>query len=360
MSETMHRRFNRLLVMSSLLLITLTCSHVSQAQAQEPITTREMSLSSKKPGVRMTKSLSGTAARLRPHKIVVTDGDTIRGLLESSGIHYDGGSLSMVYDLNPALEDAGEIKKGEEIALPFAVGGNALQRDRANGYLVAIALDKSLKKALLKNCVRLKELGSGFERTGSSDNLAIKPAVKEVLESLEIIKKTVQENVQPLSHDTLSQLTDETDLMIGILGELVSSGKPASDAERAAIDRIKGDLTVKVASFVSSKGPNQVPERERDVRVVVSTLRNDGRQVSSVRIFYMGEALFGNAKYSPKSFSTLDNPSEKKMGEGDYMVWAANAADSSRVSEPVLVNVRKSQIVNGKLGPAFYLDIAVK
>lgn len=359
----MYKRLRGVLGVSCLIFVILA-GDVSRGQTQQAITTREISLSLKRQESNRRKSVTTRTVQLGTHKTATTEGDTIRSLLERGGVSYDGSSLSLVYDLNPTLENAGTIKKGSEIVLPMAVGGTGFQKSRAHGYLLTIDLDRRLKKALLDNHTRLDALSRelskpNFNRNDESGNVAIRAAVKETLESLQVIKKAIQENVQPFSHDSLSQLTDETDLMIEILVGIVSNGKPITASDRAAIVKIKDDVSVKVESLSDSKGPGQTPDRQKDVRVIVKTLRN-GQTVSSVRIYYIGEALFGNTKYQAKSFTTIDNPSEKNINEGDYMVWAGNAVDSSKLSQPVLVNVRKSQVTNGSFGLALYLDLAVR
>jgi hypothetical protein len=358
-----HKRFPQFFVMSSFLVVTLISGHVNRAVAQTTPTRRQMSFALATSDGKVVKLLPRKSVRVVPRKVVVQAGETIQSLLARNSIHYDGSSLSIVYDLNPTLEDAASIKEGGTIVLPFLVGGTDVRRNRRHGYFVAITVDRDLKHALLRNCDRMKTLGQHLsEQTGDSGNAAIWPAVKEMLDSLEIIKKAVRENIQPLTHDSLSQLRDETDLMIGILKKVVA-GEDAAVVYRVykpAIDNVKKDLSVKVESFTDIKGPNQPPERQRDVRVVVNTVGSDGRPVGTVRIYYIGEALFGSSKYPPKTFTTITNPTEKNINEGDYMIWAGDPANATKLSEPVMINIRKNQVANGRSGTALYVDIAIR
>ncbi len=357
----MHKGLKASLSIGTLILVIFAAG-ISRVEAQQRVTTRELFLSLKHKESGLTKAVSMRGVRLRTQKTLIKEGDTIRSLLELGGIKYDGSSLSLVYDLNPALESAGTIEKGSEIVLPVA-GGGAFEKNRTKGFLVAVVVDKSLKKTLVANYVRLEALHRELSKAEPSRNEnsgqpAIESAIKEALASLQVIKTVIVENNQPFSHDSLSQLVDETDLMIGILVRMVGSGKPVDAGDRATIIKVYDDLTVKVESFSDSKG-TQAPDRQKDVRVIVKTLRN-GQPASSVRVYYIGEALFGNAKYQPKTFTTIDNPSEKNINEGDYMVWAGKAEDSTRLSQPVLVNIRKNQLVNGARGLGLYIDIAIK
>jgi len=349
--------------MSSFLVVTLISGHLSIAAAQTTPTRRQISFALAKPDGKVVKLLPRKSVRVVPRKVVVEAGDTIQSLLARNGIHFDGSSLSIVYDLNSTLEDAASIKEGSKIVLPFLVGGSDLRKNRRQGYVVVMTVDQDLKQALLRNGDQMKTLGQHLSgEAGNPRKAALVIAVKEMLDSMEIIKKAVQENIQPLTHDSLSQLTDETDLMIEFLKKVAAGADPATlySAYQSTIDNVNKDLSVKIESFSEIKGPNQPPERQRDVRVVVNTTGSDGRPVGAVRIYYIGEALFGSSKYPPKTFTTIANPSEKNINEGDYMIWAGNPTNATKLSEPLMINVRKNQVTNGRSGTALYVDIAIR
>jgi hypothetical protein len=345
---------------TSVLVLLIFSLVPGQAQTRQHLKTLDISLFLKEPKSKTATAVSMRAVGFGTRKTAVKDGDTIQSLLESGGIQFDGSSLSLVYDLNPQLESARTLEIGSEIELPH-VSPATLKRNRAAGHVVAIGLDRRLKRQLLMDHARLKQLVKGLfgATSGQSPNDEITATLRETLEALGLIAKTIREDIQPFSRDSLSQLADETSLLMAILEKVASQRGKFTDEDRRTIARIQADLNVKIESFSDSKGPNDPPDRHKAVRVIVKTVRN-GQPVSSIRIFYIGEALFNNSRYQPKSFASIDNPGEKNINQGDYMIWAAKAEDGSRISQPVLVNVRQNQVVNGFRGLGLYVDIAIK
>ena len=329
------------------------------ALAQESqLAGREVTLTLLKQRAPSTTRLPEGEVKLITQKVTVRRTENIRRLLKANGIHLDANSLSLVYDLNPALDDAAAIKPGTILTLPRVTGGRALQKALSQGDLVIFTVDQKMKNELRGNIERLKELAprvSDLDSTrfgnpeGKETTLR---SIEGILGSLDVVRKGLILSHQFLvSKELLGQLAADAELLRTLLEGAVSAGNQLGAAQQEQIQILEQDLQVKMAAFNEARGDELLSRQ--DVRVVVKTIKpEDGSQVPNLRIYYAREAFYKRGE--EKAFGKLSSPAEEVLPMGNYRMWARRDGNPSPVSEAIPVAVRKKAD-----GNFYYVDLTI-
>lgn len=283
-------------------------------------------------------------------KATLGNGESVEGLLTSNGILPDGESLGLVYILNPKL-DAKTVRSATELLLPKVKGGQELSTALGEGYLVALTLDKELKRQLL---IKVKDLRSLIQRmlklefnrfeTAESRDSVIE-CMHYVEESLGIMRIVIRERSRPLSSEMLRQVVCEIDVLALILNNLTKGQHKLSRTDAETIKQIAEDFKIRMKSFSEERGPGDLPSKWPEGLVSVRVRRSGNREeVHGLRIYYVPEALWNIRHKIESSFRKLSSPTEQSLPVATYFFWAGKPGDSTPLSDRKKESVRKSEM----------------
>ena len=340
-----------------LVLVGLTLTPPAHAQVREnQIAGRDVSMSLLKRGVTPINLPPGSG--LVTEKVRLTRIQSIPSLLRARSIVSDAESLSLVYELNPSLEQSVSIKAGSMLILPKLTGGITLQKALRSGDLVALTVDRNLKNQLRSSIDRIKELAprvstleaARFQNPAARDETI--RSIESIADSLDTIRRSVILTSQiPLSKGMLDQLVADTERMKSLLEGTLVSGHQLTSAEQREIILIQQDLRLKLEVFNESRGDSLA---NQDVRVIVKTIKADNSSpVPNLRIYFIREAWYQTAREATP-FAKVTPAAEQMIQAGQYRLWALRDGDPSPVSEVLKVIVRK-----GADGGPYLVDLLI-
>jgi hypothetical protein len=274
---------------------------------------------------------------------VSVGGKTIHELLRDNHISPDVEAFSIIYVLNPQLQELRELSV-PRLRIPKIEGGRRLNAIFAQGFVVFLTLDKEKKDQFNENTKKLTELIqtiSEFEAEKFQD-----PSTREpILNSLtyiasaldEINERLIHRYGRPMPTEVLGQLNAETELLRRLLDTKVLLGAKIGKQELDKIISVEKDIRVKSAAYVEVAS-GDAPSRWPEVTVTVETLRG-GRKVRGLRIYYVPLALKGDDSET-KSFGILSTPSNQSLPEADYCFWAARDPNKVPVTNEQCKEIR--------------------
>lgn len=266
---------------------------------------------------------------------------TIHELLKAAHIFPDVEAFTMVYVLNPEIEELREIKV-PRIRIPKVTGGPQLAAAFTDGFVVLLTVDKEKKERFNTNVKRLAELVE-ISKT-KPETFPVVPTPDSVINSLSatsailvgINQRLTQRFGRPISTEGLGQLNAQVEL----LNEILTKSKIGScDAEK--ILAIEKDVKLKGRAF-SEVAAGDAPDAPPDVLVTVKTLRA-GNPVPNLRIYYVAEALKDNES-EVHPFGVLSSPANKKLPEADYCFWASVDPQRSPVTNVLCLEIRRTAL----------------
>lgn len=350
-----HRMNPQLLIAlwSSVLQIAILVSQASAgitSASKDRLANLNISMILVRQSDRSSKLIKRDAIELIAHRASLRDNESVEVLLTSNGILPDGESLGLVYILNPKL-DAKTVRSATELLLPKVKGGQELSTALEEGYLVALTLDRELKRQLLTKVKVLRSLVqrmvklefNHFETAESRDTVI--ECVRYVEESLGIMRIIIKERSRPLSSEMLRQTVCEIDVLALILNDLIKGQHKLSRTDAETIKLIAEDFRIRMKSFVEERGPGDLPSKWSEGLVSVRVRRSGNRgEVHGLRIYYVPEALWNYRHKIESSFRKLSSPTEQSLPVATYFFWAGKPGDSTPLSDRKKESVREQEM----------------
>jgi hypothetical protein len=274
---------------------------------------------------------------------VAVNGKLIHQLLMDNHIFPDVEAFSIVYALNPQIQQLSNLTVSQ-LRVPVVQGGAGLKADFGSGFMVFLTVDKELKDRFVANVKELtiatQSVSSfGPERFQSpADKESIVTSLKSISDTLNRIDdRIIQRFGRPIPTEALSQLNADVELLNRMLISKVSSEAKINKKEQDQIAAVERDISVKRRAF-TEVAAGGAPERWPEVKVIVKTLKGSS-EVPSLRIYYVPEALKEQSS-EVHSFGVLSSPSTQSIPEADYCFWAAKDPDKSAVTNEQCVEIR--------------------
>jgi hypothetical protein len=277
---------------------------------------------------------------------IAVNGKLINQLLMDNYISPDMEAFSVVYALNPQIQKLSNLNV-LQIRIPVVKGGRNLTAIFRRGFRVFLTVDKELKDRFIANVRGLSRLNQTVSTFGDEkfQNLEVKQSVIISLQNISdvlshINDRLIQRFGRPIPTEALNQLNAEVELLNKSLSGKGLPGARISKEEQNQIATIEKDIAIKKRAYIetASFGP---PDRWPEVTVIVKTIRG-GREVPSLRIYYVPEALKGQDS-EIRSFGILSSPSNQSLPEADYCFWAAKDPDKTAVTIEQCIEVRTNR-----------------
>ena len=289
--------------------------------------------------------------QLSSRKVAVRQGETIEQLLESNGIYADGESLAVLYTLNPGREFA-SIEAGAEVIIPIVQGGRELSVALEKGYLVALILDKELKKKILKQIKELTDLSASVSDFGPQRfenpkrQNQILDSLQHIVYSLEVFRTVIRQRNRPINAEVLRQLKGETEVLNSLLHGIIETKRQITNSDEETLILVAENMDVRMGVLDEQKGtPGDLPSRWPQVRVVVNALSTKfGHEAHNFRVYYVPQALASFGMGYVESFDKLTSPSsEGNLPPANYLIWAGIPGDPEPVSDVKKLRARGNE-----------------
>ena len=258
--------------------------------------------------------------------------DTIDGLLRDYGLFPDAEAYGAVYRLNPGLTSlsaAGE----EDLLLPRVVGDDDVLGSLAEGSLIAVTLDVTMKLQLREQAATLRTMFADLTMDSEAAG-----AVRASVDAIVAFDAVIRERSLPLNADILSQVTTGAE----VLESLLSSSQVGTEldaADRATLLELAEDLPLLADNLAAARVPGEPPRPYPEVEVVVKVVGVDGTEVSNLRVYHVWRAYYGKEAYY-KTFADLTSPSAGRLLVANYRIWAAAPGNLAPVTEVLRLDVR--------------------
>jgi hypothetical protein len=284
------------------------------------------------------------ACRVTFEKHSIDPGQSMAGLLHAQGIIPDSEAMTLLYELNPNLEEADPGGK-RTIIIPQLLTEPLAQKALKAGYHASLVTDADLKQRLsarLENILGLQAKGAKSRLSLPEDpvgGILYWQAVASIAEALEKIVARVQNRTVPV--EVLLQITAIAELIEESMERLALPGSVLDEEDLRVATAVDEDLQVRLDSLTPVRGSSQrIPKV--NVRVRVRSIGNKS-PLSHMEIHYTPVALLNKRHWT-------FNPSNDESGavatqamlEADYFLWAANALSGERQSDLKRVNVRRA------------------
>jgi hypothetical protein len=282
--------------------------------------------------------------------IIYEENNTIDNILISNGIIPDGESLGILYLINPGI-DEDSIKTNTTLQVPIIKKKEDTTTIYNEAYLVALTLDKEIKKDLIKEFSNLRNFMEQIatiqaDQFGSStDKEKFIQNVSFVAEKIEAFKVALMERTRPFSSEMIKQIYNEVKQINIIFNKLINDKKKLTNTEFEVIELINENMEIRMRALNEKKGPSGLPSRCPEISVVVKTIdpKQDKKEIYNLRIYYVSRALWENRKDFEESFDKLSSPTDRMLPEANYYIWAGKANDSTPVSDIKPLKVRKTE-----------------
>ena len=323
-------------VFISLLLPTLAFTQVPQGtQTVTPTARLDTTLGEVKLVTPPTGRISVAdlqTARVEPESVTVRPGSRVVSLLAENGIRQDAQALALIYDLNPKIEDIGQIQAGQKLTLPSIEGSSSLELALRNGYRVELLRNLPEFQVVQTRADEFQQLettlvGLRLDRFNSPrDKAEVTEMLSETRKAMNEIKD-LEKNVVNLK--VLKQASADAAFVLHRVSAVVESGRPISVADLAQIKNSAENLQA-LGQEVKS----------RDSGLVLTKINTEsassGEPVKQLRVFYAPIAD-PNQK---QECSELSSPLTEAIARGDYIFWAMRG--NEKVSEDKPRQIRKA------------------
>jgi hypothetical protein len=268
---------------------------------------------------------------LTTEKLIFQSSDKLSDLLEASGIKPDVDALSIVYDLNPTIDNLKSLRPGTILTLPRLEGDLYTQLAVTQGYRMALVTDTAAFAE-----VRLRE--SQLEKL--SDELATidekrfadpddKDAISKATTSARNSLKLITSKRFAVSSSVLKQSSAEAEILNNMLTKALNSPGTMNRQARQNIENATAALNAR-SNDVARGGSGLITV---DVKTVKKA---DGSDVPRLRVFYAPEL-------DPEDVGDYPNPSTPTSKalpmEATFNFWAAESKNGPRVSDTVTLTV---------------------
>lgn len=277
---------------------------------------------------------------------VPVNGKTIHELLKEVHIFPDVEAFTVVYALNPDIQELRELKVSQ-IRIPKLVGGPKLEAAFKSGFVVLLTAEKEKKQQFSDSVQRVKTLVQDVSKFGP-ERFQVASTRDSTINSLNstatilagINQRIMQRFGRPITGEALSQLNADAELLNEMLSAKVATGAQVNKADQDRISALEKDVKLKGRAF-SEVAAGDAPDRYPEVKVIVKTLRA-GSPILNLRIYYVPEASRGKES-KVKSFGILSSPSNQELPEADYCFWAAIDPTTTPVTNEQCLEIRKNR-----------------
>ena len=269
---------------------------------------------------------------------VSVNGKTIQELLLNARIYPDVESYTVVYALNPELQDLRKLSVSQ-IKIPKIEHGAKLEAIFGQGFQVWLTVEKEKKQQLnvsVRKLTTLTETAVNFKADRFENQAARNEFVRSLNRSTEIldgIAELVRErDGRTMPTVALEELYAETQLLITVISGKSTINTKFDQEELKAVKDVEVDLEQQSRTFketASAGAPSTQPEK---VEVSIKALKAL-RAVPGLRVWYVPK-LSRNARQSSGELTTdnLDSPLKIMVLEAHFCFWAAKDPDATPVT----------------------------
>lgn len=279
-----------------------------------------------------TTRINPSSIKLKAESVTFRTNDSISELLEASGIEPDVNALSLVYDLNPTIDNLQSVTPNTSILLPRIEGDIYTQMAMTKGYRLSIKRELSAIHLVKSKEVEIKKV---FDSVASLDQTRFhdpndQAAISRILDRAQKALRILGSNRFALSQKVLRQSAVEAEGISAMMVNAIGSEKTIDGSLLEAIETNTVALEARTDDL-SSGGSAQI-------RVEVQTVREKGgAPVRDLRVFYAPELDLS-------SFDKYRNPStpttEALPIGGRFTFWAGEGDDGiNRLSDTVTITV---------------------
>jgi hypothetical protein len=320
----------------SLLLPTLAFTQIPPASPTSgpPVPTLDVTMGDIKVVTPVTTRIATTdiqTARVEPETVTVQPGERVVSLLADNGIRQDAQALSLIYDLNPQVDDIRQIQAGQKLRLPSIEGSSTLELALRRGYRVELLRNLAIIQVVKTRADEFQQIeatliGLRIDRFASRrDKIEVTHLLSETRKAMDVIKNP--DNI--VSQKVLKQASGDVGFILKTLSAVLASGQPISTSDLAKIKESAENLQA-IGQEVSAGGSGLV-------RTEINTDNaSTGEPVKQLRVFYAPQA----DRNQKQECSELSTPLTEAIARGDYIFWAMRGTE--KVSEDKPRKIRKA------------------
>ena len=263
-------------------------------------------------------------------------GFSISEVLVKRGIYPDSGAYSIVYDLNPHIQDLNKTPAGTRLVLPVVVPGNDWKRKVDSGsFLVAISVDSDIYAQLFRNIASLHQVVPEFlaanrrraPRSASGDRTDTQ--VSDVMNWYDGIRSAnLRRNGPPTSRYTLLSLVNEASGVEGLLRRVTNGGGDLTAADERQIGAIHRDIEAEIQRY-SDMMSGSVPEGDDwPSCTLVAAIDGGNRSYTrKLRVYYTLDGEFHDPPPAPLGSTPFpglgSGKSDPVRANKTYEVWVS-------------------------------------
>ena len=277
--------------------------------------------------------------QLTSQSVQVPAGITIHELLLAANIYPDVESFTLVYALNPELQDLRKLSI-PRITIPKIEHGPKLGAVFERGFQVWLTVEKDKKQQLNESVQKLTtliETVSNFEAV-KFQNPAVRDEFLTSLKSSLVILDGIAEQVRErygrtIPQSMLLELNAETELIIKIISHRLTGASKFNGADQELVKKIDEDLKRKARAFQETANAGDPSPQPDTIEVSVRTVRG-GQLIPNLRIYYFPELTkVPVGKFGVLTTNNPNSPAKARVGNGDYCFWAVrDEAPDTRVT----------------------------
>ena len=258
-------------------------------------------------------------------KILNNISNELERMLVKHNIRIDSENLGIIYDINNNT-----LTDNEEFLFPAIRG-----IEKFKNYSILLTLEKDLKINLIKDIDKLYDI---YNRKYVNDNTY--NFVNSILDNLQTISIVIKERAFFISSIVLHQISNE----LNLLNIVLENKKKISNKELKNMKLIDENLKIRTKYFIEKRGKSAItPIVWSEISVCVKTLNSKTKQdVHNLRIFYIQQALWDYRNKYQHSFNKLSSPSQMKLPEASYCIWAGLPNNPTPKSDIKKVKVRNN------------------
>jgi hypothetical protein len=258
--------------------------------------------------------------RLNFMAYTVSSGARLHNVLRSNGIQPDGNAYTLVYALNPELQDVDRLAVGQVLLLPTLEGPSIAEAVYGRRHLVRLGIFGPLRKSIVQRADQLvgwldqiiDNDGSTFPPEVRAAALAATERLWRLLDGLDFERAVAGE-----------QMLEMIDFELSVAEELLAGTTPTS-----ALDRSSTDLLLALETSVSELASCARTAVNCEVGVHVRTLGHDGAERMGVQVYAAPFALASSSRCATdprcrRAFRRVSSPAEHELAAGaHFLIWA--------------------------------------
>jgi hypothetical protein len=263
---------------------------------------------------------------------------TIQRLLLDHHIYPNVDAVTLVYEWNPDVTSLRKLVPDESLIIPSAVSSEPDLVAFSENLFIWIDLDASLKEQLQRitsivDSIAQSDIPRAIIRFNSKDPKSpVWEDFKKAVGQLDKINSAVAENTRPISHQMLTRVVSQAQLLQLLATTNDTKQFPRFISDSQLIDYIVKDLAIQAATLIDIKSTGAVADSNKSILVTVRVFKpGSDAETSGYRVYYVG--AFEKDITKPSSMSSLFPPISAKLSPGYYSIWAARENGDSAVED---------------------------